>query len=113
MSDEDIILVDEVDVSKCKECILAISPICNLVNGKTNKFQCYHYPDCYYKQLVRKTKESEELTNKLRQYEKALDKIFIEVTKYQALTLGKPITMRENDCLYTILHTIDEVKDKK
>ena len=53
------IYVDGVDVSGCKEYIWALSHVCNLVNGRTDKFECNYYPNCYFKQLARKTQECE------------------------------------------------------
>ena len=47
------------------------------------------------------------------QLKKALDDIEINISEYQGLTLGKPRTMRENDCIYNILNIIDKVKELK
>lgn len=70
-------------------------------------FVCDHNCQIYedYKQLARKTQENDR-------YRKALDEIEIELTKYQAFILGKPITQRENDCLYKILDIINKVKEQ-
>ena len=43
-------------------------------------------------------------------YRKALEEIERELTKYQAFILGKPITQRENDCLYKICDNINKAK---
>ena len=43
-------------------------------------------------------------------YRKALEEIEKELVKYQAFILGKPITQRENDCLYKILDIINKAK---
>lgn len=47
------------------------------------------------------------------QLRKALDDIEINISEYQGLILGKPRTMRENDCIYNILNIIDKVKELK
>lgn len=47
------------------------------------------------------------------QLKKALDDIEINISEYQGLILGKPRTMRENDCIYNILNIIDKVKELK
>lgn len=47
------------------------------------------------------------------QLRKALDDIEINISEYQGLILGKPQTMRENDCIYNILNIIDKVKELK
>lgn len=41
----------------------------------------------------------------------ALDEIQINISEYQGLTLGKPRTMRENDCIYKILDIIKHCKE--
>lgn len=52
-----------------------------------------------------------ELTKiKRDKYKQALDEIEINISEYQALTLCKPRTMRENDCIYNILDIINKVK---
>ena len=47
------------------------------------------------------------------QLKKALDDIEINISENQGLILGKPRTMRENDCIYNILNIIDKVKELK
>lgn len=81
------------------------------------------------KQLQRKEQECEELKetiNKLSQsvilpmtepeiinltdrYKQALEKIEEQIALYQAFTISKPRTMRENDCLYKINDILNEV----
>lgn len=53
-----------------------------------------------------------DLMNENVQLRKALDKIEINIAKYQGLTLGKPRTMRENDCIYNIQDIINKAKEK-
>lgn len=43
--------------------------------------------------------------------QKTLDEIEINISEYQSLTLGKPRTMRENDCIYNILNIINKAKE--
>ena len=65
MTDKEQIMIDGVNVSGCKEYIWALSHVCNLVNGRTDKFECNYYPNCYFKQLARKTQECEELKKEI------------------------------------------------
>ncbi len=44
-------------------------------------------------------------------YKQALDEIEINISEYQILTLDKPRTMRENDCIYNILNIINKAKE--
>ena len=55
------IIVDGVDISKCKHC--GSQGNC-IIYGN---LACYRFPDCYFKQLARKTQEYELLvrTNKI------------------------------------------------
>lgn len=82
-----------------------------------------------YNELVDKYKAKEQECDKLKfnlkgagilglmernvQLRKALDDIEINISEYQGLILGKPQTMRENDCIYNILNIIDKVKELK
>lgn len=75
------IIVDGVDVSECKEYIWALSHVCNLVNGKTDKFQCNYYPNCYFKQLKRKTQECEEVKEYARRQENQKEAYYKELLK--------------------------------
>ena len=66
------IMIDGVDVSECIFLdIVNERPWCDNVNisaiGKSQcpYVDCYKNPDCYYKQLARKTQECEELKDKL------------------------------------------------
>lgn len=82
-----------------------------------------------YNELVDKYKAKEQECDKLKfnlkstgilglmkrnvQLRKALDDIETNISEYQGLILGKPQTMRENDCIYNILNIIDKVKKLK
>lgn len=57
MTDKEQIIIDGVDVSKCK-----YLPYCNDKQGN-----CAFEPNCYFKQLARKTQECEELFAKTYQ----------------------------------------------
>ena len=46
-------------------------------------------------------------------YKQALDGIETNISEYQGLILGKPRTMRENDCIYKILDIINKAKESK
>lgn len=60
MTDKEQIIIDGIDVSKCK-----YLPYCNDKQGN-----CAFEPNCYFKQLARKTKECEELRKELNGSEK-------------------------------------------
>lgn len=81
MTDKEQIIVDGVDVSGCKEYIWALSHVCNLVNGRTDKFECNYYPNCYFKQLKRKTQECEELKEYARRQENQREACYKELLK--------------------------------
>lgn len=51
-----------------------------------------------------------DLNAESSKYKQALDEIEISISEYQMLTLGKPRTMRENDCIYNILDIINKAK---
>ena len=55
MTDKEQIIIDGIDVSKCK-----YLPYCNDKQGN-----CAFYSNCYFKQLARKTQECEELKKEL------------------------------------------------
>lgn len=57
--------------------------------------------------------KNEELEKQLENEKQALDEIEINISEYQSLTLGKPRTMRENDCIYNILNIINKAKEYK
>lgn len=65
MTDKEPIIIDGVDVSKCK-----YLPYCNDKQGN-----CAFEPNCYFKQLARKTQECEELKEENDRYSKALEEI--------------------------------------
>ena len=52
------IIIDGVDVSKCPG---FEGGCCVCVSLNANELDCEYNPDCYFKQLVRKTQECEEL----------------------------------------------------
>ena len=62
MTDKEQIIIDGVDVSRCK-----YLPYCNDKQGN-----CAFEPNCYFKQLARKTQECEELENKIKKLRKNL-----------------------------------------
>ena len=70
MTDKEQIIIHGVDISECKEfyraCVNTQEPevIC-----KKYEF-CSENPNCYFKQLARKTQECEELKEKVKAYEK-------------------------------------------
>lgn len=91
------IIIGGVDVSGCKEYISSLSHVCNLVNGKTDEFECNCYPNCYYKQLKRKEQECDK-------YKEALD----EIKRYRVCEINDE-DGEEGD---VILGIIDETKEQ-
>lgn len=97
MTDKEIIIIDGVDVSECIFLDIVNERIwCDNVNisaiGKSQcpYVDCFKNPDCYYKQLARKTQECEELKKELNGSEKwrvksesLNEKLDIENTRYR------------------------------
>ena len=105
MTDKQII-IDGVDVSGCKKygheiirCNTTLKNICFCGGRCTDKKNS----DCDYKKLKRAEYE-------LQIKEQALDEIETNILEYEALILGKPITMRESDCVYNIIDIIKKSK---
>ena len=99
MTDKEQIMIDGVDVSGCKEYIWALSHVCNLVNGRTDKFECNYYPNCYFKQLARKTQEYEGLKKQLETAEE---------WRIKAESLNEKLELR-NTCYRKALEEIEKV----
>lgn len=59
MSKEEPIIIDGVDVSECKHHRKCILP--DNIGCKIDDFLCCDKPNCYFKQLIRKTQECEAL----------------------------------------------------
>lgn len=68
MTDKEQIIIDSVDVSKCKHFPLLMYKdhpkwtVCH----EWGSGECRKRPDCYFKQLARKTQECEELKEQLK-----------------------------------------------
>lgn len=102
MSDKN--MIEEINVSKCKYfnngwCLLSES--CDAIRYKLCGDMTLF--DCYYKQLQREKRNSQQVREFLYYIE-------VNISEYQALTFDKPRTMRENACIYNILNIINEVK---
>lgn len=105
----------------------------SLVGCENDKCDCPERADCYLRRLLtelqRREQECEKLKKQLNRtlylsegalrlyaerqiikYKNAFDEIEINISEYQNLTLGKPRTMRENDCLYNILDIINKTR---
>ena len=115
MTDEQII-IDGVDVSGCKEYIWALSHVCNLVNGRTDKFECNYYPNCYFKQLARKTQECEELKEENQKLEMQLcnecgerDDYNIPCKMIRDLDYGLQMELEENARYRKALEEIEKI----
>ncbi len=65
MTDKEEIIIDGVDVSKCEYSSTTPSNILCYMKGN----KCKNNPNCYFKQLARKTQECEELKEKIKAYE--------------------------------------------
>lgn len=126
-------IVDDVQI---RECGHYWSGTCHAYVDNTGKFLlCASCPNCYYKQLKCKEQELEpfkddyfknldtktiaelakksiRLTTENRKFEEVLYEIEINISEYQALTLGKPRTTRENDCIRNILDIINKARKK-
>ena len=100
MTDKEII-IDGVDVSRCKEYIWALSHVCNLVNGRTDKFQCNYYPNCYFKQLKRKEQECEKLKEENQNLKNMYDSMsdLCEIKDEAILDKNADIEELNNNCL--------------
>lgn len=83
------IIIDGVDVSKCPG---FEGGCCVCVSLNANELDCEYNPDCYFKQLVRKTQECEEL-------------------KAESFTREELITIQEKDIDYyrKALEEIEEI----
>lgn len=96
MTDKQEIIIDSVDVSECKNYNGSIVMDCLLYPLQTDA--CKNNPNCYYKQLQRKTAECEELKNTLNK-----------------LTRGVVIPMQEPEVINLANHyhkTLDEIEEK-
>lgn len=71
MEDNTEIIVNGVDVSKCFHYVNNKEYSCNLSHTPFHYRHCEENPNCYFKQLQRKTTECEKLKNKLNEYERA------------------------------------------
>ncbi len=68
MTDKEQIIIDGVDVSNCEYYKQAFTGFICTNPNKSN--DCSKNPDCNFKQLARKTKECEELKNKIKKLRK-------------------------------------------
>ena len=116
MTDKQI-MINGVDVSGCKEYIWALSHVCNLVNGRTDKFECNYYPNCYFKQLARKTQECEELKEENQKLEMQLcnecgerDDYNIPCKMIRDLDYGLQIELEENARYRKALEEIEKIE---
>ncbi len=94
MTDKQEMIIDSVDVSECKNYNGSIVMDCLLYPLQTDA--CKNNPNCYYKQLQRKTAECEELKNTLNK-----------------LTRGVVIPMQEPEVINLANHyhkALDEIE---
>ena len=121
MTDKEEIIIDGMDVSGCEY-------VCNTAFGNigcklpfSEEIHCCNIPNCYFKQLARKTQECEELKRKVElmmdcpdckvdEYKKALEeieKVYLEDT----YTFADGTKLRY-DSLDDILDIINKAKGK-
>lgn len=61
MADKEQIIIDGVDISRCEHWNIATQCELSQLPESSYKLLCKDNPDCYFKQLARKTQECEEL----------------------------------------------------
>lgn len=94
MTDKKQIIIDGVDVSKCI-CCLRICTTTKKPEAICNEYAyCSQTPNCYFKQLARKTQECESLKEELNLLKNNEDLL---LSKLQVLW-GKQIAEEQGDC---------------
>ena len=94
MTDKEPIIIDGVDVSKCK-----YLPYCNDKQGN-----CAFEPNCYFKQLARKTQECEQKQKIIEELKKQLETS--EKWRIKAESLNEKLNL-ENTCYRKALEEIE------
>lgn len=98
MTDKEQIIIDGVDVSKCCWCDIEedATPYCEINDGED--LSCEDNPNCYFKQLARKTQECEELKEQLEflQASSNGDDILIEIYMDKVYRLSKVLEESKN-----------------
>lgn len=119
MIDKEQIIIDGVDVSKCKyfedgEC--GCEYYLRYGYEITMHDRCEECPNCYFKQLARKTQECEELKEKIKIYSEAFDNPEFRVALTDIQTGERDIRMqrderltKENERYRKALEEIEEV----
>lgn len=92
-------IIDDVNVAGCEFGINSIGFICGLKNGKTDKCDCYYYPNCYYKQLQREKQTSQE----------ARDTAIKEFNRAETLNTLLQRLQAENDRYKQVLEEVRKV----
>lgn len=87
MTDKEQIMIDGVDVSKCQDFYINCltkkdNQYCNCDSDNTRFLQCKDNPDCYYKQLTRKTQECERSRKRISDLEERIINHSNEVEEY-------------------------------
>ncbi len=70
MTDKEQVIIDGADVSKCQDFYISSTgtKCCYCESDNTQYLACKDNPNCYFKQLARKTQECEELKKGLDLY---------------------------------------------
>lgn len=109
MTDKHII-IDGVDISKCKHydevfnyCDQSYLGEGGLLKNTKNPKRCDYSPNCYYKQLKRKKQECDELKAKIRYMEEYIKTVENSRNEFE----------QENTFLKRILQGINEVSDDR
>lgn len=102
MTDKEKIIINGIDVSKCK---YLRGDYCDL--HMENEFLCHceDYPDCDYKQLVRKTQECEQLKEDYAELEQECEEL-----KSESFTREELISIQEKD-IASYREALDEIEE--
>lgn len=79
MTEKQEIIIDGVNITGCTWCDFEpdVEPYCLINDGED--FLCCDNPNCYFKQLARKTQECEQKEKELLSNEKIINKLMKEV----------------------------------
>ena len=116
MTDKEQIMINGVDVSKCRY-FCRYDDLCRDDNiGRVVRPLCKRMPDCYFKQLARKTQECEELKEENQKLEMQLcnecgerDDYNIPCKMIRDLDYGLQMELEENACYRKAFEEIEKV----
>lgn len=121
MTDKEQIMIDGVDVSECFHYINNKEYTCRLNHTPFHYRHCEENPNCYFKQLARKTQECEELKSEsftreelITLQEKDIEhyrKVLEEIETCCKMQINLPCRTTESDILDIINKLKDEYND--